>query len=232
MGEIRCYGILLEKFDKYIRHVPEKQNLKTPDFIIDFEGQQIEIEVATLQMDGNEAKSLSDFEHQEVSLSRDKIIINEHITKPYGNKKSSGTTPSAIYKLTSIKQEAEQLSKITPCILWIDCQDEEMSRLSSRLEIDGPIYSSIGLGSSAQGLRSNEIWYSLYAKENDLILDDECLDKNEGIYRVPEKMKINGRFNNEISKRISGVIFSGPNAICLYKIHLLNIHYQKCLESN
>lgn len=219
LGEIRCYGALLDAFGKsQVKHVNERKESKTPDFLINLGEQQIEIEVMTLQMDGNEARNLSAFENADVTHSGDGILLREHLTRPFGNKKRSGTTPSVIYKLCSIKEDAEQLGGNKPGILWIDCQDEYMNQISPRLDIDGPIYSSRGMGSCVKGLSSNEIWYSLFAHKGDLILDGESLDSGEGIKRKPDKMMLDGKFaKKKTSKRISAAIFYGPNAMCIYE---------------
>lgn len=219
LGEIRCYGVLLDVFGKESVHpVSTKRNKKTPDFRVSCDCSDLFIEVNTVQANEEEYKKLVDFENTPPSFDKSGISMREYCFTPFGTKKQSGTTPSVIYKLCSIKQNAEQLQSDTPAIIWVDLQDEFSNILSSRLHIGGPIFSGPICGGAISGFYSNEIWYSLYAPEKLAIFEGETLLFGEGIKKPLTTMKIDGKFANEdISPKVSAVVFNGADALVLFE---------------
>lgn len=218
MGEIRCYGVLLDVFGKKSVLSIHESDKKTPDFKISYNGFNLFIEVNTVQISEKEYIGLETYENAPPTFDRHGISIKEYCFSPFGTKKQSGTTPSVIYKLCSIKQNAEQLQSDTPAIVWIDLQDEFSNTLSSRLHIGGPVYSSPICGGVVSGFYSNEIWYSLYAPEKLAIFEGETLRFGEGIKKTLATMKIDGKFANKaVSPKISAVVFNGTDALALFE---------------
>lgn len=226
LGEIRCFGILLDIFGNgCVTAVKEDRGKKTPDFKVEICDLTIYIETATLQINGKERESLAEFNRTRYNHNKSGVNFSEHIVCPYGHKQSSektpnghkqffGTTPSVIYKLCSTKRGEKQLLTDCPSVIWIDCQDEYMNGIADRLNKNGPIFSGKSSNSNISGFSSNEVWYSLYAKKGMPIFDGETLDNLEGFKKELSKMEFDGRF---IGNKLSAVIFNGPNALTIYE---------------
>lgn len=214
LGEIRCFGYLIQVFgEKRVVNIDESKK-PTPDFRIDLEKNLIYIETATIQMNEEERKSLQ----QSLEQGERKNGIYEHISHPFGIKNLANIIQSTILKLISVKEKNNQFSCAgnSPTILWIDLQDERIVGISDRLEKSGPFFSGKGY-SMAEGVFSNELWYSVYSRINDPVFSGETLNSEEGNKIVLKRNLHNGKFYEKRFNNLSAVIYCSPNSVILYE---------------
>lgn len=215
LGEIRCFGYLIETFGaQNVKNIHEESR-PTPDFEITIGKQTINVEVNTVQMNQRERDALEQFRDLN-NRSHGPVSISEHIIHPFGSKIGVTTTQSVILKLISIKEKNNQLSDKVPSILWIDLQDEYMNSLADRIDKAGPYFSGKGHG-SGEGIFSNELWYSLYSEKDDPIFEGGSLNPDEGNEFVVGKCVHCGKFMEPKYKNVSAVIFCGPGGVVLFE---------------
>ena len=97
LGEIRCYGYLLDVFGENAKSIHVGKN-KTPDFNVTNGADTVLIEVNTLQMNGEEAKALKEF-HAQPPKADEKITIREKSVTPYGSKNAKCLSLNVIHKI-------------------------------------------------------------------------------------------------------------------------------------
>ncbi len=211
LGEIRCFGLLLTLFGKDKVESVKRSINKTNDFKVVCDGTEIMIEVNTPQMGDAVFQAMS--KKKPENQNRNRIDISEFAYNPFGNKHNSGTLPSTIYKLSDIKKDAEQFSTSISSVLWVDLQDDNVNYIANRLEINGPVY----IDETSDSFYSNEIWYSLYAEENDPIFTGEKKAPCEDVAKELKRMLFAGRFFNSNSAKFAAVVFYGPKTIALYE---------------
>lgn len=181
LGELRCYGYLLEAFTGYDVKPTDKSSTPTPDFSIINKNEIVEVEVNTPQMNGEEQKALEQFNNQQNSTTHNKPCIREHVTAPFGRKNAKCVTENVIHKITSIKEDEAQFSKKTCSILWVDLQDSHMNSIDDRCRSSCPIFTGRGY-SSMEDYFSNELWYATYASKGTPIFESVNLGEGNPLH--------------------------------------------------
>lgn len=207
LGEIRCYGYLLDCFiDNYINisPVPTNKNSPTPDFEIlnKINNEKIYIEVNTKQCNDDKSKKLVNFLYNSnKNLCKTKTDSPTHtrITylAPFGCY-NNDVNINVIRTISAIKQGSKQFSNSPPCILWIDFQSESIDGLIDLNQAEPLWYKK------NYGMFSGVIWYGLYGKEGLPIFNSNQFDST---YNGPQSCDImmdNGLFikNNQITATI------------------------------
>lgn len=162
LGELRCYGYLLQCFDKTISVKPvSTKNVQTPDFVVTntLNNEKVYVEVNTKQCNVEESKKLA--KHREDWLKKEKkkpVDIDISVLAPFGVSKDHANI-DAIQKLAQIKQKKQQIPESSTGILWIDLQSEGMDRILG-IHQAAPLW-YIG----SYGMFSGILWYALYGKK-------------------------------------------------------------------
>jgi len=195
LGEIRCYGDLLQASVK-VQPISETNNANTPDFKAHKQGEEVLIEVRTKGYSKEESKRLEEHNQLEFNCEKNK----ETRVTPFGRaEKGENVTENAISKIAQIKQSEEQFSEDKPSILWINFQGE--------LWQFGPNKNSIFPVRTSEGkLYSGEVWYAFYGYEGAPIFRGE--NNKEGAVQNLIHMKHKGRFRNDSC--IDAVVISSP----------------------
>ena len=208
LGELRCYGYLMEAFlPKNVKCIPENDS-PTPDFVVNIGDTAVSFEVNTLNINGDEFQKMVDFSN---------CLSGECSIAPYGRKKAKTINENVIHKLTQTKGEEHQLACAKHHVLWIDVQNEEMNILGERANASGPIFT--GLGTNGIALYSNELWYACYGRIGDALFENIYLSNmNGGIKttRLP-RLRHNGRFAYKSCSKYEMIFFSFPNAVIAYE---------------
>lgn len=215
LGELRCYGYLLEAFTGYDVKPTDKSSTPTPDFSIINENEIVEVEVNTPQMNGEEQKALEQFNNQQNSTTHNKPCIREHVTAPFGRKNAKCVTENVIHKITSIKEDEAQFSKKTCSILWVDLQDSHMNSIDDRCRSSCPIFTGRGY-SSMEDYFSNELWYATYASKGTPIFESVNLGEGIPVKELP-KVTYDGRFCKKRKSIVDAIIFSLPHNTVIYE---------------
>lgn len=230
-AEIRSFGLLIDLFgDDDVQPYGEIKNVKTPDFKIDLNGIEIDIETASIQMNKKEAESLEKFNKDWKAKvpGKDGIAISEHFVTPFGNKKGVSSLQSAILKMIDVKSENNQLVYGNPSVLWVDVQSEHMS-LAAYHVVDGSPLRIVHWGDGEILVQSNILWYSVYARQNEPVFEG----RETLINFPPLKWEIigylghsgpwpfnlvhEGKFMEERYKNLSAVIYSAPDRIIIFE---------------
>jgi hypothetical protein len=131
LGEIRALGDLVTVAGRYfpgrVGAIGESKERATPDFAVShLEGQEFVVEVATKQMEGNEAEQLQAFYEEPLTPFAKGIAINSKSVAPAGAPAPGENTPENVAsKLAQVKPRARQASEEVPSLLWIDFMDQD-----------------------------------------------------------------------------------------------------------
>lgn len=215
LGELRCYGYLLDAFTGYTVKPIDTSFTPTPDFSITNKNEIVEIEVNTPQMNGEERKELEQFHNQQKSIAHNKLCIGVHVTTPFGRKNAKCVTENVIHKITSIKEDEAQFSKKACSILWVDLQDSHMNSINDRCRASCPIFTGKGY-SSMEDYFSNELWYATYASKGTPIFESVNLVKGIPVKELP-KVTYDGRFCKKRKSIVDAIIFSLPHNTIIYE---------------
>jgi hypothetical protein len=222
LGEIRAYGSLLET-GMTVRPTPIVPGKKVrPEFEVNAGDGPVTVEVHTRQLDANQAKSL-EAHHTKLQQThkanvakataagnRMAITTGAIGVTPFGapdhSKPGDSVLTNTISRICGIKKDDRQIDPAKPFVLWLDLQDPTvwgyLSISSGQLV---PMYTESKDGAAGSG----GLWYALYGKKNDPMMQMQGLD-----YRsVP--MLHDGRF--ALSAGISAVIYSLPKATVLFE---------------
>lgn len=213
LGEIRCFGYLLEAFAQYKTETVKTGSSPTPDFKVSNNTESVIIEVNSPQLNDKERKSLEEFysnKNQAVNNT-----VREHLTVPFGTQNAKCVAENVICKLAYIKSEEHQLNEKEHNVLWVDLQDEYIDLLSDRADSSSPIFTGNGYGVS-ETFYSNELWYAMYANKGTPIFEDLSLNDGIPVKELPV-MTHNGRFCKERHSKLSAFVFSFPNATVIYE---------------
>ena len=215
LGEIRCYGYLLNIFEENAKSIHVGAN-KTPDFKIINGSEEVLIEVNTLQMNGDEAQELKEF-HAQAPKENEKITIRETSVTPYGSKNAKCLSLNVIHKICQVKGKENQFSDKTPTILWIDMQSEYINMVSDRSTHSFPVFTGKGY-SDHEEFFSNELWYAVYGEQGMPVFEAHSLDKYCGGFKaVLPLLEHGGRFSRKNTSKADGIIFSFPQSTIYYE---------------
>lgn len=215
LGELRCYGYLLDAFTEYDVNAISTSSSPTPDFSVTNKDEIVEIEVNTPQMNGEERKELEQFNNQQKSAANNKFCIREHVTTPFGRKNAKCVAENVIHKITSIKEGETQFSKKNCSILWVDLQDSHMNFINDRCRSSCPIFTGKGY-SSMEDYFSNELWYATYASKGTPIFESVNLSEGISVKELP-KVTYDGRFCKKRKSIVDAIIFSLPHNTIIYE---------------
>lgn len=200
-GEIRALGYLLEAGIEAAPPVAKKDQ-KRPEFILNFDGLKILVEVHSKQMNADEAEKLEKHLTRKVEVPKTPGVYfsDPIVVTPFGKPKDNEcVTENVIQKLTQIKKDESQVSDTETSILWLDLQEETWDFL---LKPD----SSYPLRSWNGEFCSGEFWYSMYGWKGAPIY--------EGSLAVIE-MPHEGKFNQ--NSKFDAVMFSLSNCVFLFQ---------------
>lgn len=200
-GEIRALGYLLNaNIDVSFPEV--KKDQKRPEFILDFDGKKVIVEVKSEQMNAGEARELEEFHKATETPSKQGFTSNIKVITPCGRPgENENVTINAIHKLAQIKSNETQVSETIPSILWVDLQDEAWG-LVMNPDSTFPIRSWKG------AFCSGEFWYAMYGWKGAPVY--------ESIYEIIE-MPHDGRFNQKT--RFDAVVFSLERSVFMLENH-------------
>ncbi len=215
LGELRCYGCLIEAFPgNNVRRIQEKRT-PTPDFVVNFGNTSVSFEVNTLNMNGDEFDSLNNYYNSPMPPKG--IYISEHSTIPYGNKRAETVNENVIHKLTQVKGKEHQTTEAKQHVLWIDIQNDYMNILGDRADTSEPVFT--GLGTNCNAFFSNELWYSCYGRKGYPLFENNALTDIHG--GIEEKsipiLKHSGKFVSKKSSKYDAVVFSFPCRMVMYE---------------
>lgn len=215
LGEIRCFGYLLEAFAQYKVETVKTDSSPTPDFKVSNDTESVIIEVNSPQLNGEQRESLEEFHSSKTTHSKGKNTIREHLTVPFGTQNAKCIAENVICKLAYIKSKEHQLNEKEHNVLWVDLQDEYMNLLGDRADSACPIFTGNGYG-VAEAFYSNELWYAMYANKGTPIFEGLSLNDGIPVKELPV-MTHNGRFCKEQNSKLSAFVFSFPNATVIYE---------------
>ena len=210
LGEFRCYSALIDTFGKNIVKPISETDTPTPDFMLDYNGDNIYIEVNTVQMNNEEAKRLSDFNRKGQGE-----VIREICYCPFGNKSGYSTTQTVIRKIYNVKTDSLQIQKGKINILWIDLQDGYMRTICDKIDRFAPIISGRHIGGAIEGFYSNELWYALYSTKGLAVFEGETMNAEEGKEHSLGKIGYDGKFANDEYSYINAVIYAGTKSVII-----------------
>lgn len=200
-GEIRALGYLLEAGLEATP--PEaKRDQKRPEFVLNFEGKKVLVEVQSKQMNAEEAKALEEFNNRKPDVPKKPGVYFSQITvvTPFGKpKENECVTENVIQKLAQIKKDESQVSDTEPSLLWLDFQDESWD-LVIKPDSARPLRTWNG------EFCSGEFWHSMYGWKGAPIY--------EGSFAVIE-MPHEGKFNQ--NSKFDAVMFSLSNCVFLFQ---------------
>jgi hypothetical protein len=220
LGEIRCYGALLET-GMTVLPKPKVANSKAvPEFEVSAGDGPVIVEVHSRQLE--ESGRLSVIRHYEDFDARHKASVEETqksgedsrvvttgvvTVAPFGapqpKKEGDSILTNAVSRIASIKQNEKQIDPAKPFVLWLDLQDPTVWGTSIAEEQLAPLYSE----SKGGEVSSGALWFALYGRKGDPMIIMNGLD-----YKV-QPMLHDGRFCRETL--VSAVIYALPRAIIL-----------------
>ena len=175
LGEMRCYGCLLDVFTDNIlvNPIKTKKDNQTADFeVVNKKNEEkVYIEVNTKQCNGNESKRFKNSRDDIQKKIKEKQQNNKNIRKPkvdiyfsciapFGvGKNCIETNINVIQKIAQIKKEKNQIPKGEKGILWLDFQSEGIQGLLNLNQVQPLWYNK------NYGMFSGLIWYALYGKK-------------------------------------------------------------------
>ncbi len=215
LGEIRCYGYLLDVFGENANSIHVGKN-KTPDFYVTNGEDKVLIEVNTLQMNGEEARALKEF-HAQPPKTDEKITIREKSVAPYGSKNAKCLSLNVIHRICQVKGDEKQFSSTLPTILWVDIQSDYVDMISDRSTHSFPVFTGKGY-SDHEEFFSNELWYAVYGEQGMPVFEAHSLDKYcSGFKAVLPLLEHGGRFSRKNTSKADGIIFSFPQSTIYYE---------------
>lgn len=174
LGEIRCYGYLLDSFNDNnitVKPIPTTKNNQTSDFevINEENNEKVYIEVNTKQSNDKESKDLYKFhknfdkslknERQNKMDNKPKVCMSITSFAPFGRSKDKSRI-DAIQKIAQTKQNKNQIPKGSIGILWMDFQSEGISKMID-LDESKPLHYIRNFG-----MFSGVLWHALYGKKD------------------------------------------------------------------
>lgn len=232
LGEMRCYGSLLDVFTNNILIRPIKpQKHQTADFelVNEKNEEKVYIEVHAKQCNDIESKNFKKSrddiqkkikENQQNNKNIVKPKVDIYISKiaPFGEGKSCiETNINVIQKMAQIKKGKNQIPKGEKGILWLDLQSEGIQGLLNLNQVQPVWYNK------NYGMFSGLIWYALYGKKKLPIFSSTQINDDNKVYGKSYKMEHDGLFLQR--KEVSAAIISSDkyalyfeNPFCKEKI--------------
>lgn len=233
LGEMRCYGSLLDAFtnNTLVSPIKTKKDNQTADFEVVNEKNQekVYIEVNTKQCNDNESKrfkknrddiqkKIKENQQDNKNISKPKVAIYTSCIAPFGaGKNCIETNINVIQKIAQTKQGKNQIPKGEKGILWLDFQSEGIQGLLNLNQVQPLWYNK------NYGMFSGLIWYALYGKKKlPIFSSTQFHDAYKGLGKL-YKMEHDGLFLQR--KDISAAIISSDkytlyfeNPFCKEKI--------------
>jgi hypothetical protein len=224
LGELRAYGYLLET-GMTVRPEPTVPGKKVvPEFEVDADDGPVIVEVHSRQIDGQQAQAITQHHNglaakheeavQQAPAGQAVVTFAELHVMPFGApepaKQGDSILTNAISRISSIKQDEDQIDPAKPFVLWLDLQDPTVWNLPISEEQLAPLYTEVKFGL----VRSGALWFALYGRKGEPMIESASLD-----YRFPQMLH-DGRFfqimkSHGALTRISAVVYSLPEATVL-----------------
>jgi hypothetical protein len=217
LAELRAYGDLLEA-GLDVSPIPTNPPGSKPDFKVNLNGEELQIEVHAKQHDEAMADEIESFHRttceqsvaKAASVPGPSVRIDVKVVQPFGKprpgKPGDTTRTNAISKVSQIKDDEHQFSEEVPALLWLDLQDAQNLGMALIAEDLSPVISWQGF------VNSGVLWYALYGWKGAPVFERHCL-LIPFVGRSVMPMQHDGRFRR--STKLSAVLISFPNATML-----------------
>lgn len=209
LAEIRAFGFLGLANLNPIRHEKGGENIRTPDFRFDSNGNKVLTEVHARISDEKDYVELSETEE----ITPDGYSIKTQITSvaPFGQpdpaKPNDGFTTNFISKICAAKGKEGQLKEETINILWLDLQDEITFGFSCEEDSFLPFYTHAFPNNYPL---TGACWHAFYGKKG-----DDIIEFHDGFGFEKQKMGHDGRFY--LNSKVNFAIIFIPERIVVYE---------------